>query len=571
MTPLVGHAEAGAPLAYADGVAVSAARFVADAMALARRIPPGGGAVLNGCAQRYGFAVTLCAAALAGRVNLLPPARSQQVLARACAPWRERGGLVVVTDDDRPLIDAPVLRVPAAAGSATAWPPPALPDDLRVAIAFTSGSTGTPQPYTKTWGSMCASARGEAQALGLVRDEPVALLATVPPQHMFGLETSVMLALANGLAFDAGQPLFPHAIAAALARLPRERVLVTTPTHLRALVRTDVELPPTRAVVCATAPLEPALAAQVQSRWHTRLVEIYGCTETGQVASRRTVDTALWTPLPGVVLTLRDDGRCWASGAPVAAPAPLADTLELQPDGRFRLLGRSADQLEVGGKRASLAGLDAALLEIAGVHDGAFWLPPAQDGDAPGARRLAAFVVAPGLDRHTVLQALRERIDPLFLPRPLVAVDRLPRNAVGKLPAAAFGDWARAELERARAGAGGPAASGEGVAVAASRAVHVDVIAPDHPMLAGHFPGDPIVPGAWLLSLAMCRATDWALRHAPDRRVAGVRSAKFLRPLRPGERFELALCRRDDTRLDFDVTRDGASIATGSLRLEPAA
>jgi acyl-coenzyme A synthetase/AMP-(fatty) acid ligase len=47
--------------------------------------------------------------------------------------------------------------------------------------------------------------------------------------------------------------------------------------------------------------------------------------------------------------------------------------------------------------------------------------------------RLAAFVVAPGLTSEFILAALRQRIDPAFLPRPLCLVDALPRNATGKL------------------------------------------------------------------------------------------------------------------------------------------
>ncbi|MCY1551384.1 hypothetical protein D9M68_877110 [compost metagenome] len=47
--------------------------------------------------------------------------------------------------------------------------------------------------------------------------------------------------------------------------------------------------------------------------------------------------------------------------------------------------------------------------------------------------RLAAFVVAPTLDARTLLAGLRTRLDAIFLPRPLVLVDALPRNATGKL------------------------------------------------------------------------------------------------------------------------------------------
>ena len=48
--------------------------------------------------------------------------------------------------------------------------------------------------------------------------------------------------------------------------------------------------------------------------------------------------------------------------------------------------------------------------------------------------RLMACVVAPGMTREQLFDALAERIDPVFLPRPLYLVDALPRNSTGKLP-----------------------------------------------------------------------------------------------------------------------------------------
>jgi acyl-coenzyme A synthetase/AMP-(fatty) acid ligase len=58
-------------------------------------------------------------------------------------------------------------------------------------------------------------------------------------------------------------------------------------------------------------------------------------------------------------------------------------------------------------------------------------MPEQEDG---AVTRLTAFVVAPGLTSETVMNALRQRIDPAFLPRPLCLVESLPRNETGKLP-----------------------------------------------------------------------------------------------------------------------------------------
>ncbi len=69
-----------------------------------------------------------------------------------------------------------------------------------------------------------------------------------------------------------------------------------------------------------------------------------------------------------------------------------------------------------------------------GVTDGAFFMPDDESGAGDRVTRLMAFVVAPGLTPAALLTALRERIDAIFLPRPLVFVDALPRNSNGKLP-----------------------------------------------------------------------------------------------------------------------------------------
>jgi acyl-coenzyme A synthetase/AMP-(fatty) acid ligase len=109
---------------------------------------------------------------------------------------------------------------------------------------------------------------------------------------------------------------------------------------------------------------------------------------------------------------------------------------------RFVLHGRLQDTVNVAGKRSSLAHLDAQLLSIEGVADGAFFMP---DENAPGGvTRLAAFVVAPALTRAALLAELRRRIDPAFLPRPLVLLERLPRAPSGKLPRDALRALARA-------------------------------------------------------------------------------------------------------------------------------
>lgn len=85
------------------------------------------------------------------------------------------------------------------------------------------------------------------------------------------------------------------------------------------------------------------------------------------------------------------------------------------------------------------------------------------------------------------------------------------------------------------------------------------VIPPEHPALAGHFPGRPVVPGVVLLERV---AGAWRAWRGVV--VAGL-DVKFLRPLLPGEHATITLV-GDAHRVRFEVTRDdGAAVARGTL------
>jgi acyl-coenzyme A synthetase/AMP-(fatty) acid ligase len=101
-------------------------------------------------------------------------------------------------------------------------------------------------------------------------------------------------------------------------------------------------------------------------------------------------------------------------------------------DEHFLLRGRSSDLVNIAGKRSSMAFLTHQLTTIPGVLDGAYFMP--DEKDTTVVTRLAAVVVAPELTATQLRQALRSRVDPAFLPRPLVFVDALPRNDTGKMP-----------------------------------------------------------------------------------------------------------------------------------------
>ncbi len=424
--PLLAPRPAAEAFAWSGGARVSVRDFLADVAALAARLP-GHAQVVNLCVDRYHFAVAFAAALVRGQVSLLPPSRAPEFLLRLADQYPDLYCLADETVDWCPL---EAMRYPERLDPLPGEPAvPVLPAAQVAAIAFTSGTTGAPTPHVKLWGALARGAVAEAHALGLDRSPGATLIGTVPPQHMYGFESTVLLALQNRLALHGGRPFYPDDVRAALAALPAPRVLITTPVHLRALELDGTALPPLALILSATAPLAAEAAASAEARYGAPVCEIFGFTEAGMVASRRTAEGAAWRLLPGV--RLRADGDAlWAEGGHIPQPARFTDIVEMIDDARFVVSGRAADLLNVAGKRASLAALNAELLAIPGVVDGAFYLPEAA---GEGVTRVAAVVVAPGLNARRLLAELRRRIDPAFLPRPLRLVERLPRNATGKI------------------------------------------------------------------------------------------------------------------------------------------
>jgi acyl-coenzyme A synthetase/AMP-(fatty) acid ligase len=434
--PLLNVAEPARIFAWRGGKPLRVAKFLADVACVAASLPTASHAV-NLCEDRYAFLVAFCAVATRGQTNLLPPSRAPRAIDEALAAHPGSYALGDTVREDLTSHYVPV-RIDDEDDALDVAIVPALDGEQIVAIGFTSGSTGQPKANPKTWSSVQASsahnARTLIEALNLDDGALAHIVATVPPQHMYGLELSVLLPLFGPFAVHGGKPFFPADIAAALADVPAPRMLVTTPIHLQALLRDPVELPPLAAITSATAPLSRELAAEAEARYGAPVVELFGSTETCVIAHRRTSRQSAWTLYPDIALRPQPDGTL-VDAPYFVQPVVLQDVVELQPDHTFHLRGRNADLVEIAGKRASLADLTRRLLALSGVVDAI--AVQLGDDDACSVRRIAALVVAPDRCEAALLDELRLAVDPVFLPRPFRRVAALPRNETGKLARAA--------------------------------------------------------------------------------------------------------------------------------------
>ena len=421
------------PALWRGGLPISRRTLLGQVRRMAASLPDRP-QVANLCRDRHAFIVALLAATVRGQVTVLPNDRAPATLWTLSKRYPD---LFALSDQEEASLPVETIAVTLEADVATG-PMPLIELDRVMAEVFTSGSTGQPAPLFKTWGLLATTGALIAARLG--SEGHATIVATVPPQHMYGLETSVFWPLSGGASVHADRPFYPADIRECLASVPGPRMLVTTPVHLRALISACPELPELAKIVCSTAPLTSDLAAQAEKLYNAPVYEIFGFSEAGTIATRRTVEQDVWTLCDGIAIR-REDGSQVLDARHYPRPVPFNDIVEVRSPTQFVLVGRNADTINIAGKRASLGALNVALTRVEGVQDGAFHLP--DSGDDERVVRLVAFVVAPDRSLADIKRELGRRIDPAFIPRRLYRVERLPRAESGKLPTSALADLYR--------------------------------------------------------------------------------------------------------------------------------
>ena len=411
------------PVARYHGKPISASLFRRHVQAMANHLLAQSSdriRLVNLCSNRYHFLVSFCAAIIAGRTTLLPQNRHPATL-RTVINESSDYCLVDSIDESLPWPQIQFVLDEAEPGT---WVLP--PEDI-AATVFTSGSTGTPSKIDKPLRALLGA--GTLLAHRFALHQPATILATVPSQHMYGLEMTIMMVLQGDFILDDRQPFFPADIHHAITDINEPVLLVTTPVHLRALLKSGLVPEPLAGIISATAPLSQELASAAELTFGVPLHEDYGCSEAGSIATRRTAHADYWQPLDHVVI--ESDSDSVKVVAPyLDKPVPLQDELVVREDGTFRLLGRSADFINIAGKKVSVLDLTAKIMSIDTIEDAVVFLP---DDSGQRVSRPSALVVTT-LSETEVVRQLADRVDHTFIPRPIIRVDKIPREQTGKIP-----------------------------------------------------------------------------------------------------------------------------------------
>jgi acyl-coenzyme A synthetase/AMP-(fatty) acid ligase len=409
-------------IAHAIDGEVNVGEFIERASALAAQLP-GHQYVFNLLTDRYQYLLGFCASVIAGQCTLMPPNRLAGTLEKLAKTYPDS-----YTLDEALLTEQTIRQLDESSISQQSKQieVPQISADQLCAIAFTSGSTGEPSPNLKYWRTIRDSSLANAKLLLADVSGQLNLLATVPPQHMWGFETSILLPLFANVAVCHRTPFYPQDIADALESLPGQRALVSSPVHLDALVRSEVKPVKVKRIFSATAPMSGTLAEKLENLFGALLVEVFGSSESGILARRHTASESLWQKSPIFEFRVCKD-RIYVNAKHLPCEIELCDHLEIVDSNHFNWLGRHQDMINIAGKRGSLADLNRCLLDIEGVVDGVVFLPKGGQG------RLAAMVVAPNMSVAEINQSLKKRVEPVFLPRPVYMVSALPRLETGKL------------------------------------------------------------------------------------------------------------------------------------------
>ena len=352
---------------------------------------------------------------------------------------------------------------------------PQLPDiaaDRRAMILYTSGTTSKPKGVVSTHANIQFQIETLVQAWEWSDADCIPLF--LPLHHIHGIINVMSCALWSGASFE---PFAKFDMDAILERVSVDAytVFMAVPTIYVRMIETlnakpERERQPIldgfaklRFMVSGSA----ALPASVHEQWTNltsqRLLERYGMTEIGMALSnpyngeRRA--GAVGQPLPGVEIQLvsesgdvvTDDqvpGEIQVRGPAVFLeywdkPQVTADSftdgwfrtgdMAVRDDGYLRIMGRqSVDIIKSGGYKLSALEIEAALLDHPAISECAIvGLPDETWGEC-----VAAAIVSPK-EQTLTLEQLKQwcenRISKYKVPKKLKIVDKLPRNAMGKV------------------------------------------------------------------------------------------------------------------------------------------
>jgi len=411
---------------------------------------------------------------------------------------------------------------------------------------YTSGSSGDPQRLDKRFDQLDAELATQASLWPL---ENHLVVSQVSHQHIYGLLFSILRPLCEGSPFSAQACRYPETLHTWLQNCQADgyrMILVSAPPALSRLPEAldwEPAIATLETIYSSGAPLSESASDQVYKLLGKPVHEVYGSSETGGIAWRVQQRGSAWTVLPGVEVEHDEDSRLWLRSRHLESPDQWqrqADRIALTADG-FELLGRVDRIVKIGGKRISLTAMDRALAMLPDVERAQTWALQRRDLRLAAIIQLSPEAIPHDHQQHRdMVKRLRRALSAYFetpaLPRYWRFVSHWPTNTQGKL-SAEIRQRLFQDLENRRA----PRWLGEH---SDENGWRITLEVPERcAYVAGHFDGQPVLPGIALVHWAMQQARRL---FALTSDFTGLERLRFPQPLLPGDRFEMVLEHRQD-------------------------
>jgi acyl-coenzyme A synthetase/AMP-(fatty) acid ligase len=313
-------------------------------------------------------------------------------------------------------------------------------DELEDAAAFffTSGTSGNSIAVVKTRREL--SSEIEAHVRWMKEETFEQCLVTVPFFHIYGFLLGLSLPNALNLPIVTKEHFLPSEILNLCA--PKPTLCITNPVFIRAMLRCNEEITlPDTLFISSSGPLEPHEAERFEAKYSTRLIQLFGSTETGGIALRQGGDP-VWKPLFGVEIS--SDQGVLAVTSPFVSrsifdqefrPLPslfkTTDIIEMMPDG-FTIIGRAAELVKIGGKRLSIVEIERFIEGMEGI-DEALGCVEYHSGTLRGEVLTLSLVGdRVKINTTTIKKALHDYFGGIHIESKIVMVESIAKTAMGK-------------------------------------------------------------------------------------------------------------------------------------------
>ena len=333
--------------------------------------------------------------------------------------------------------------------------------DLAV-IIYTSGTTGRPKGAMLSHGNLLHNVESCRIVLQTVAADRFAVL--LPMFHSYMLTVGLLLPLLVGGSVVLVKSLHPvrNVLQEILQR--QATVLPAIPQFYRSMVNAPIDVPlPLRICVSGAAPLPVQVLKEFEARFHIPLIEGYGLSEASPVVTKNPLDRtrkagSIGLPIPHVDVSIQDDAGCELGTGDIGEvcvrggnvmlgywqqPAETAKVMRngwlltgdigyRDHEGYYYITDRKKDMLLVNGINVYPREIEEILYQYPGVKEAAvIGKPDPRKGEQP-----IAFVSANDgvvLEEKALVQFMRRKLADYKVPRKVVILPALPRNATGKI------------------------------------------------------------------------------------------------------------------------------------------